>query len=207
MKNPEVDKYFEYGCGRCPQGGTPDCKVHKWPEVLEMLRILALGCGLNEELKWGVPVYTFRNKNIVLIGAFKEYCVLNFFKGALLSDEHKILTKPGENTQASRVIRFTKIEDITEREQILKSYIFEAVEVEKAGLKVELKKSDEYLVPEEFQKKLDGFPELKAAFEALTPGRQRAYLLYFTQPKQSKTRESRIEKYIQQILIGKGFND
>jgi uncharacterized protein YdeI (YjbR/CyaY-like superfamily) len=205
--NPKVDKYFREGCGRCPLGGTSDCKVHRWPKVLEKLRMLVLDCGLVEELKWGVPCYTFHNSNVVLIGAFKEYSVLSFFKGALLADNYGILSKPGENTQAGRIVRFTHEQEIIELEPILKAYIFEAIELEKSGLKVDFKKISEFDIPEEFQQKLNEIPALKTTFEALTPGRQRAYLLYFSQPKQAKTRESRIEKCIPQIFKGKGLNE
>jgi len=203
--NAKVDAYFTEGCGRCPLGGTPECKVHPWKEALEALRSIVLDCGLTEELKWGVPCYTHQNKNIAIIGAFKEYCALSFFKGALLKDEHRILSKPGENTVEGRLVKFTNVRDIVGMESILKSYIHEAIEVEKAGLKVQ--ERPELAIPEEFQKKLDEFPALQTAFEALTPGRQRAYLLYFSAPKQSKTRDSRIEKCMELILMGKGLYD
>jgi uncharacterized protein YdeI (YjbR/CyaY-like superfamily) len=205
--NPKVDIYFIEGCGRCPLGGTPDCKVNKWQVELKQLRMILLDCGLREELKWGVPCYTFQNSNIVLMSAFKKYCALSFFKGALLNDAKGILITQTENTQAARQIRFTNVREIVEMEPILKAYIFEAVEVEKAGLKVGYKKTSEFIIPEEFQNKLDEIPDLKTAFDALTPGRQRAYILYFSQPKQSKTRVSRVEKCMPQILDGKGLND
>ena len=169
--------------------------------------MIILDCQLTEELKWGVPCYTFENKNIVLIHGFKEYCALLFVKGALLNDVKGILITQTENTQAARQIRFTNVREIVEMEPILKAYIFEAIEVEKAGLKVNFKKTTEFIIPEEFQNKLDEIPALKTAFEALTPGRQRAYILYFSASKQSKTRESRVEKCMQQILDGKGLND
>lgn len=204
--NPKVDVYFTAGCGRCPLGNTPECKVNDWREELEQLRLILLESELSEELKWGVPCYTFQNNNVVVIGAFKESCTISFFKGALLKDAEKILTKPGENTQAGRVIRFTDAREIIKMKPVLKSYISEAVEVEKANLKVEFKKNPEP-VPEEFQIKLDENPDLKTAFQALTPGRQRAYILHFSAPKQSKTRSARIERCIPQILIGKGLND
>lgn len=191
--NPNVDFYFNKG--------------EKWSEELMQLRAIVLGCGLTEELKWGVPCYTFRKSNVVLIHVFKEYCALLFFKGALLKDHHGILIQQTENVQAARQIRFTHLQEIVEMEPILEAYINEAVEVEKAGLKVELKKTTAFSIPEEFQKKLEGMPILKAAFNSLTPGRQRAYLLHFSAPKQSKTRESRIEKCMPQILNGKGLND
>ena len=171
------------------------------------MRTIILDCQLTEELKWGCPCYTFQEKNIVLIHGFKEYCALLFFKGALLKDAKGILIQQTENVQASRQIRFTNVREIVKIDRILKSYIYEAVELEKAGLKVNFKKNAELIFPEEFQNKLDEIPALKTAFDALTPGRQRAYILYFSAPKQSKTRESRVEKCMQQILNGKGLND
>ena len=191
--NPKVDGYL--------------AKAKKWQEELEKLRMIILDCQLTEELKWGKPCYTFQKSNIVLIHGFKEYCALLFFKGALLKDADGILIKHTENVQAARQIRFTNVREIVEMEPILKAYIHEAIEVEKAGLKVNFKKSTEFTIPEEFQNKLDEIPALKTAFDALTPGRQRAYILYFSAPKQSKTRESRVEKCMQQILNGKGLND
>ena len=206
VKNPKIDVYLAEGCGRCPLGGTPNCKVHNWQKELKLLRTIVLECGLTEELKWGVPCYTFQNSNVSIVAAFKEYCSLSFFKGALLNDAHKILVKPGENTQSDRLIRFTNVQEIMELEPVLKAYIYEAIEVEKAGLKVSFKKEPEP-IPDELQRKLDKNPALKTAFEALTPGRQRAYIIYFSAPKQSKTREARIEKYIPQILEGIGLHD
>jgi len=191
--NPKVDVFLS--------------KAKKWQEEFEKLRMIILDCQLTEELKWGVPCYTFEKRNIVLIHGFKEYCAILFVKGALLKDAQGVLITQTENTQAARQIRFTNVREIVEMEPILKDYIHEAIEVEQAGLKVDFKKTTEFIIPEEFQKKLDEIPVLKTAFEALTPGRQRAYLLYFSQPKQSKTRESRVEKYISQILKGKGLND
>ena len=191
--NPKVDVFLS--------------KAKKWKEEMEKLRMIILDCGLTEELKWGQPCYTFQNSNIVLIHGFKEYCALLFFKGALLQNVHGILIQQTENVQAARQIRFTNVREIVEMETILKAYIYEAIEVEKAGLKVNLKKTTGFTIPVEFQKKLDENPDLKTAFEALTPGRQRAYIYYFSQPKQSKTRETRVEKCLQQILNGKGLND
>ncbi|MCQ6961474.1 YdeI/OmpD-associated family protein [Mucilaginibacter aquariorum] len=191
--NPKVDFYFN--------------KAKKWQEEVKKLRTIALDCGLTEELKWGCPCYTFQNNNIVLIHDFKDYCALLFFKGALLNDTHGILIQQTKNVQAARQIRFTGIDEIIELEPVLKAHIFEAIELEKAGLKVDLKKTEEFAIAKEFQYKLDRIPALKTAFEALTPGRKRAYLLHFSAPKQSKTREARIEKYIPQILGGKGLND
>jgi uncharacterized protein YdeI (YjbR/CyaY-like superfamily) len=205
--NPKVDFYFR-------KASLPAGKAGKWQEELEKLRIIVLDCGLTEELKWGVPCYTFQTclpakqeSNIVLIHMFKEYCALLFFKGALLKDANGILIQQTENVQAARQIRFTNVREIVKMEPIVKAYIYEAIEVEKAGLKVNLKKAAEYIIPEEFKKKLDKNPALKTAFKALTPGRQRAYILYFSAPKQSKTRESRVEKCMQQILSGQGLND
>ena len=182
-------------------------KAGKWQKEVEQLRTIVRDCQLTEELKWGWPCYTFQNSNIVLIHGFKEYFALLFFKGALLNDANSILVQQTENVQAGRQIRFTNINEVIELEPILKAYIYEAIEVEKAGLKVAFKKTEEYNIPEEFQIKLDELPALKTAFKALTPGRQRAYLFYLSQPKQSQTRESRIEKCMQQILNGKGLNE
>lgn len=191
--NPKVDFFFN--------------KAKQWQEEYMQLRTIALNCGLAEELKWGCPCYTLNNQNIVLIHGFKEYCAYLFFKGALLTDAHGILIQQTANVQVPRQVRFTNAGEIAGMETILKAYIYEAIEVEKAGLKVELKKTADFAVPEEFQSKLDRIPALKAAFEALTPGRQKGYLLYFSQAKQSKTREARVEKYIPQILSGKGLED
>lgn len=191
--NPKVDFYFN--------------KAGKWQEELEQLRTIALDCQVTEELKWGTPCYTHQKKNIVLIHDFKEYCAFLFFKGALLKDTDRILIQQSENVQAARQIRFTNLKEITAQKSILKAYIYEAIEIEKAGLKVELKKTSDFPVSEEFQTKLEEDSKLKKAFEELTPGRQRAYLLHFSQPKQSKTRESRVEKAIPEILDGKGLND
>ena len=191
--NPKVNFYFT--------------KAKNWQEELKQLRTIVLDCGLTEELKWGVPCYTLQKSNIVLIHVFKEYCALLFFKGALLNDTNGILVQQTENVQAARQIRFTTVREIVEMEAVLKAYIYEAIEVEKAGLKVTLKKTTAFKMAEEFKNKLDKTPALKAAFDALTPGRQRAYMLHFSAPKQSKTRESRIEKSIEQILNGKGLND
>ena len=182
-------------------------KAQKWQKELEKLRTIILDCQLTEELKWGVPCYSFQESNIVLIHVFKEYCALLFIKGALLHDDNGILIQQTKNVQAGRQIRFTNVGEIVEMETILKVYIYEAIEVEKVGLKVNFKKTTEFIISEEFQNKFDEIPALKTAFDALTPGRQRAYILYFSEPKQSKTRESRVEKCMQQILNGKGLND
>ena len=193
--NPKVNFYFS--------------KTSQWKNEFEKLRMIVLDCGLTEELKWGHPCYTFVEGNIVLIHGFKEYCALLFFKGALLKDAHNILIQQTRNVQAARQVRFTHVGEISKMEKILKAYIYQAMEVEEAGLKVPAKRTSEFTIPEEFQKKFsakDG-RALKTAFEALTPGRQRGYVLYFSAPKQSKTRNARIEKSISQILIGKGLND
>ena len=205
--NPQVDLYLTTGCGRCSLWNTSECKVHTWQEELKALRVILLDGGLTEELKWRVPCYTFEKNNIVLLSAFNDYCALSFVKGVLLKDANNILIQQTENTQAARQIRFTNVQEIHEMESILKAYLDEAIEVEKSGLKVNYKKMAEFIIPEELQRELDESPDLKTAFEALTPGRQRGYLLYFSAPKQSKTRVSRVEKYRQKILNGKGFND
>jgi len=191
--NPKVDWYFD--------------KAEKWQEEMRELRRIVLDCHLVEELKWGCPCYTFEDSNIVLIHVFKDYCAVLFFKGALLKDPKGLLIQQTENVQAARQMRFTSVQEIKKLAPALKAYIFEAVELKEAGVKVDLKKTTEYKVPEEFQRKLDEQPDLKTAFEALTPGRQRGYLLHFSAAKQSKTREARVEKYIPQILDGKGLDD
>jgi uncharacterized protein YdeI (YjbR/CyaY-like superfamily) len=182
-------------------------RAGNWKEEFEKLREIILRSNLDEDIKWGWPCYSYHKRNIVLIHGFRDYCALLFFKGALLMDSKSILIQQTENVQAARQIRFTNIQQIIKMEPILKTYIKEAIEVEKAGKEVKLKKASEFKMPEEFRKKLSEHPALKKAFQALTPGRQRAYLLYFTQPKQSITRESRVEKSIPQILNGKGLND
>jgi uncharacterized protein YdeI (YjbR/CyaY-like superfamily) len=191
--NPKVDWYFS--------------KNENREKELKKLRTIILDTGLNEELKWGCPCYIFEKSNIVLIHVFKEYCAVLFFKGALLNDPNNILIQQTENVQSARQVRFTNVQEIVKMEKILKAYIYEAIEVEKAGLKVNLKKTSDFKVPEEFKKQLDKKAALKKAFDALTPGRQRQYIFYFSQPKQSKTREARVEKYIKQILSGKGLDD
>lgn len=191
--NPKVDGFLR--------------KAKRWKDEFEKLRTIVLDCGLTEDFKWMHPCYTYEEKNVVLIHGFKEYCALLFHKGALLKDPHGILIQQTENVQAARQIRFRDVQEIVELELTLRAYIYEAVEVEKACLEVPFKKSEDFAVPEEFQAKLDEIPALKTAFEALTPGRQRAYLLHFSAPKQSKTRESRIEKSMPHILNGKGLND
>jgi uncharacterized protein YdeI (YjbR/CyaY-like superfamily) len=191
--NPKVDAFL--------------AREKKWQEEFKKLRQIILDCKLTEELKWGQPCYALEGNNIVLMHGFKEYCALLFMKGALLNDAKGVLIQQTEHVQSARQIRFTNVQEINKMEKTLKSYIHEAIEVERAGLKVELKKTADFKIPEEFQSKLDALPALKAAFDALTPGRQRAYLFYFSQPKQSKTRESRVEKYIPNILDGMGLDD
>lgn len=205
--NPKIDTYLAVGCGRCPLGNTPECKVHNWTEELESLREIVLECGLTEELKWGVPCYTFEENNVAIVSAFKEYCSISFFKGVLLKDANGILSKQGENSQAGRLVKFTDAQQIVEKEEILKEYIAEAIEIEKAGLKVAYKDVSDYEIPEELQNKLAENEAFKNAFNSLTPGRQKGYILHFSQPKQSKTRESRIEKSMPRIFLGKGLND
>ena len=191
--NPKTDFFFK--------------KAGKWQQAYAELRKILLDCHLTEELKWGVPCYTFENNNIVLMHGFKDYCALLFMKGTLLNDPLGILVQQTENVQSSRQIRFTDADEIVEMDNVLKGYITNAIEVEKVGLKVEFKKTTEFTVPEELQKKFNDNPALKTAFEALTPGRQRGYILNFSAPKQSKTRVSRIEKFIPKILDGKGLDD
>ena len=191
--NPKVDWFFS--------------KDTKWQKEYEKLRTIILDCGLMEELKWGCPCYTFQNTNVVLIHGFKDYCALLFFKGALLNDPNGILIQQTKNVQSARQIRFTNVKEIAKMEKILKAYVYEAIEVERAGLKVKMKKTSDFKIPHEFQKQLNKGSALKKAFEALTPGRQRAYIFYFSQAKQSKTREERVEKYMNHILAGKGLDD
>ncbi|HNW52103.1 MAG TPA: YdeI/OmpD-associated family protein [Prolixibacteraceae bacterium] len=191
--NPVVDEYIG--------------KITKWQAETEKLREILLNCGLDEALKWGKPCYSFQKSNLFVIQGFKEYFALLFFKGSLLNDVNGILRKTGENTEVGRHIRFSGVDEIVEMEPIVKAYIYEAIEAEKAGLKVSRPNRDEMRIPEEFQQKMDEIPLLKTAFEALTPGRRRAYLLYFAQPKQTQTRVSRIEKWLPQIFNGKGLNE
>ncbi|HVM88408.1 MAG TPA: DUF1801 domain-containing protein [Puia sp.] len=191
--NPKVDFFF--------------VKDSKWQKEYEQLRKIVLSCGLAEELKWGCPCYQYEKANVVLIHGFKEYCALLFFKGVLLKDTDRILIQQTENVQSARQVRFTNLKEIVKQDKILKAYIYQAVEVEKAGLKVKLKKTSDFKIPEEFEMKLKKNSTLKKAFNMLTPGRQRQYLFYFSQPKQSKTREARVEKYLDKILHGKGLED
>lgn len=205
--NPAIDNYLAVGCGRCPLGGTPECKVHNWETELEQLRAILLQTELTEELKWKVPCYTYDGGNILILSAFKEYCSISFFKGVLLKDPAGALVSPGENSQATRLLKFTSLTQVEAQASLIKAYVQEAIEIEKAGLQVEYKKTAEYDMPPEFQEVLDDDPALKMAFDALTPGRQRGYLLYFSSAKQAKTRRARIEKYTPMIMEGIGMHD
>lgn len=204
MKNPAIDNYLEEGCGRCKLGGTPDCKVHRWPKELVALRQIVLDCGLTEELKWSIPCYTYEGANVCVVSAFKEYACLSFFKGVLLQDAKQLLDSPGENSQSARIIKITSIEQIEELKEDLKAYVYEAIEVERLGLKVDFKQKDELEYPEELLEEFKKDPQFETAFEALTPGRQRGFILNYTQPKQAKTRITRIEKSKPLVLAGKG---
>lgn len=205
MMNPQVDKYLIDGCMRCKYGGTPQCKVHNWREELEMLRQIVLETGLTEEIKWGAPVYTHKGKNIVSVGALKESANIGFFKGVLLTDKHKILQQQG-NLQSDRIIKFTNVKDIEKVKDVLKEYVLEAIEIEESGKKVEFKKNPEP-IPNELLEAFEQDPAFKKAFYALTAGRQRGYIIHFSQPKQSQTRIGRIEKYKEQIFNGIGLNN
>jgi uncharacterized protein YdeI (YjbR/CyaY-like superfamily) len=205
--NPQVDIILEEGCGRCKLVGTPQCRIIIRNEEMKALREIALETGLDEEVKWGFPAYTFKKKNIFMLGSFKEYSTFMFFKGALLSDPEKILVQPTENSNSGRQLRFTNAKDILKAKKTILAYIFEATEIEKSGAKVDAKKTSEYPMPDELKNKFKELPELKSAFEKLTPGRQRGYLLHFSQAKQSATRLSRIEKCMEAIFNGKGMNE
>jgi uncharacterized protein YdeI (YjbR/CyaY-like superfamily) len=201
-----VEGYFLSGCGRCKLYDTPECKVHTWKNELTTLRhIIRESSHLEEEMKWGMPCYTHNKKNVIMLAAFKEYCSVSFFKGALLQDSEKLLVSPGENSQAVKMFRFNTLDDILKIEDTIKAYIHEAIDLEKQGQKITFKKANEYPVPEEFQRRMDQDSKLKEAFYALTPGRQRAYLLHFGQAKQAATRNKRIDQSIQSILLGKGL--
>ena len=205
--NPQVDIILEEGCGRCKLVGTPQCRIIIRNEEMKALREIALETGLDEEVKWGFPAYTFKKKNIFMLGSFKEYSTVLFFKGALLSNPDNILVQPTENSNSGRQLRFTNAKDILKAKKSILAYIFEAIELEKSGAKVEAKKTSEYPMPDELKLKFKELPELNAAFEKLTPGRQRGYLLHFSQAKQSATRLSRIEKCMEAIFNGKGMNE
>jgi uncharacterized protein YdeI (YjbR/CyaY-like superfamily) len=204
---PNVETYFNEGCGRCSKMATPLCRVRTWEKELQLLRSIILECGLVEELKWSHPCYTFQNKNVLMLGTTKAFCAISFFKGVLLEDNQKVLIAQTENTQATRQLQFTNTEQIVNLKNTIKTYIFEAIEVEKSGVKVVYKESVAIAIPEEFQYFLNNDVALKMAFEELTPGRQKGYLLHFSEPKQSKTKIARVEKWIEQIKRGKGMND
>lgn len=203
----DASLYFAEGCGRCPLKATPQCKVHAWASELKYLRGILSKTELVEELKWGVPCYTYNGKNVAIIAAFKECCSISFFKGVLLPDPDRILVKPGENTQASRLIRFTSFDQIVDLEPSIHKLIGHAIDVERKGLQVARDAKQELVYPEELVTAFQSVKGLRNAFDKLTPGRQRAYVLFFTAPKQSKTRASRIEKCVSQIFVGKGLHD
>lgn len=205
--NPAVNSYFIDGCGRCSKFATPACSVRKWDEILDHLRMMLQGTALKEELKWSHPCYTYSGKNVLLIGAFKDYASLNFVKGALVPDPHNLLTLPSENSQSSKQLRFVDLAFLIDNEQAILELINQAIEVEKAGKKVAFKSVDEYEMTEELTRVFQQDPQFEQAFKALTPGRQKGYLLFFAQAKQSKTRLDRIEKYYEHILAGKGMMD
>ncbi len=205
--NPQVDRFLLEGCMRCPKGATPACKVHRWTEILEFLRQLLLDTELTEERKWGVPVYTLNGKNVILLGVFNDSCVISFVKGSLMKDSEKILELPGPNSQDGRIIRFTKMEDLEKIGKFIPLYIQEAIEVEKSGEKPEVPIRGGMEIPEELTQKFAEHAGLEKAFSALTPGRQRGYLIHFTGAKQAATRLSRIEKYVEKIMAGKGMMD
>lgn len=204
--NALVDLYLSQGCGRCKYHKTPECKVHRWKEELEVLRDIVLHTELVEDVKWSVPVYTFQNKNVVSVSAFKEYACISFFKGALLSDSHQILKKHGENSQTFRILKFTDVNSINRLKSVIIEYIYEAIELEKNGAKIVYKKNLEP-TPIELEEKFEKSTAFKNAFYALTPGRQRGYIIYFSQAKQSATRRARIEKCVEKIMNGEGLND
>lgn len=206
MMPTTVDQYLIDGCMRCDLGGTPNCKVLTWTAELNLLRSIVLESALEETIKWGVPCYTINNKNVLMVSAYKHFCCISFFKGALLKDSKKILEKPGENSQTVRLLKFKNVDDISKIESDIRAYIDEAIEIEKSGKKVETKQETEP-IPEELIQKFEEDSELKKAFEALTKGRQRGYILYFSAPKQSKTKHSRIEACIEKIKNGEGLHD
>ncbi len=203
----KVDKYLMDGCMQCKLGATPACKINNWRAELQLLRDLILQCGLTEDFKWKHPCYTYQNKNIVLMHVFKEYCALLFPKGVLINDKYSILIQQTENSQTARQIRFANLDEIVNYKDKIKEYIHEAIEIEKVGAKIELKSTSDFNFPQELQSIFEELPDFEKAFYALTPGRQRGYLLHFSQPKQSATRTSRIEKCLDKIYEGKGLND
>lgn len=205
--NPKVDHYLIAGCGRCQLYNTPQCKIHTWQQELIALRMIMLECGLTEDLKWSMPTYTTAGKNVLIVAAFKEFCSINFLKGALLKDEQHILVQPGENSQSAKYLKFTAAKQITKLKAVIKSYVKEAIALEESGKKVNFKKIEDYTIPEELQYKFDEFPAFKNAFNALTSGKQRGYLIHFSQAKQATTKIVRIEKCMPKIFEGRGFND
>lgn len=205
--NPDIDLYLQDGCGRCSYYKTPECKVHSWTEELLALRSIVLETGLVEELKWKQPCYTYEGGNVVMVTAFRDYASLSFFKGSLLKDPQRILVAPGENSQAARQIRFTDKQAIVDMKAVLNAYLQEAIANEKAGLKVEFKKQSDQPIPDELLLEFNEDPAFEAAFESLTPGRQRSWLLHFSSAKQSTTRSSRIKKAMAKIFEGKGWNE
>ncbi|HAA11181.1 MAG TPA: hypothetical protein DCE41_05540 [Cytophagales bacterium] len=205
--NPKVDQYIALGCGRCPLYETPECKVHAWTEVLEQVRGVLLETDLTEELKWGAPCYTYQGANVLMMAALKNRVTVGFFKGVLLKDPGKALVAAGANSHHERQLRYTEVDQVAAQADLLRAYVAEAIEIEQKGLKVEKPTQAREPIPEELQAKFVEDPALKSAFEALTPGRQRGYILHFSQPKQAKTRTSRIEKLIPKIMAGKGFHD
>ncbi len=205
--NDLIDLYLEEGCGRCPLGGTPECKVHSWQKELQLLRKIVLSCGLTEELKWKIPCYTIDGRNVLTVSAFKEHATISFFKGALLKDQHRVLQKPGENSQAARVLHFTSVKAIRDLVPVIKETILDAIAVERSGQKVEFQAKHELTLPVELEQRLSELPALRAAWDGLTPGRQRGYVIFFSGAKQSATRQSRIEKSIPDILAGRGIHD
>ncbi len=204
--NVSVENYFISGCGRCPLGGTPQCKIHRWVEEMQLLRLLVLDTGLQETCKWGVPCYTFNDKNVLTISAFKDYCAISFFKGSLIDNFLHLLEKPGQHSQAARLLKFDGTPKIEQYHETIKSIVKAAIEIEKAGLKVEFKQTSEP-IPGELEVRFQHDPMLRTAFESLTPGRQRGYCIYFSAPKQSKTRNARIDRCIEKILNGEGLHD
>ncbi|WP_304457926.1 YdeI/OmpD-associated family protein [Alicyclobacillus sendaiensis] len=205
--HPQVDLYLQQGCMRCRLGGTPDCKVHRWEEVLKELRAILLASGLKEEVKWRQPCYTYEGRNVVILSAFKDYCALNFLKGGMIEDRHGFLEKPGEHTQVGRQMRFRSADEVKAREAAIREYLEQAVEIERGGKATPPREAPDLPVPDELLRKFEEMPELRRAFESLTPGRRRAYLMHVSAPKQSKTRAARIEKCIPMILAGKGLYD
>lgn len=204
--NKSADNFFLNGCGRCSLGGTPECKVHTWNQELDILRQLVVDSGLTEECKWGFPCYTHESKNVVMLTAFKAYCGISFFKGSLMKDDANLLSKPGPNAHVARLLKFTSVDEIVQVEEHIRAYLQEAIQIEESGQKVPERKATES-IPEELEQQFEDDPIFREAFESLTPGKQRGYLIHFSQPKQSKTRSSRIEKSIPYILKGIGFHD